>query len=273
MAKVLMRCGWWALVGALLLNVALPSATWAHAQIEKNRRQHKELFKKIKGKIENLKKTLLNKADEYFQRLLDNLEKAREAAKDIVFGIFAFCEKEIRELIEKIKNYFMKGKTRTKTSVQQRDLPAPKKTKAALTPEQAAARAAWIKTVAKQAGMDPEDVKKLLEYCEKTDSRIIVRFTNTDGLKFQKAGDDLLKKHGVGGFLPKPLDVNTIRVDDDLFRTHATRLQVPSLDFRNDKNTRRGVKVQSLVTLQQIETADAVPMPAHPNFRTIVLEK
>ena len=167
-----------------------------------------ELFKKIKGKIEDLKKTLLNKADDYFKRLLANLEAAREAAEDFVFYIFAFCEKEIRELIQKIKNYWMKGKARAKTSIQQRDLAArladAKKRKAALKTER---MQAWIRTVAKEAGMDTQDVEKLIEYCIDTDSRLIVRFTNTDGLKFQKAGKELLEKHGVSGFLPKPLDV------------------------------------------------------------------
>ncbi len=71
----------------------------------------------------------------------------------------------------------------------------------------------------------------------------------------------------------KALHVNAIRIDDDLIRRDAARLEVSSLDVRNDKNTRRSVKVQSLVSLQQIETAHAVPVPAHPNFRTVVFEK
>src|SRR6185369_5618985 len=72
---------------------------------------------------------------------------------------------------------------------------------------------------------------------------------------------------------PKPLDINTIRIDNNLLRRHTTRLQIPALDIGDDKNTRRSVKVQSLVSLQQFETPDAIPVAAHPNLRAVVLEE
>src|SRR6185369_422880 len=71
----------------------------------------------------------------------------------------------------------------------------------------------------------------------------------------------------------KRLDVNTIRIDNNLLRCHATRLQVPALNIGDDKNTRRCVKVQSLVSLEQFETPHAVPVASHPNFRPVVLKK
>ncbi len=58
-----------------------------------------------------------------------------------------------------------------------------------------------------------------------------------------------------------------------LSAANSARFEVPPLNFRDHKNTRRGVKVQSLVSFQQIETSDAVPVPSHPNFRTVVFEK
>ena len=170
-----------------------------------------DIFDRMAAKINDLKAKLFNKADEYFQRLLNNLKEARGAAKDFVFEIFAFCQKEIKELIEKIENYFLKGKTRAKTSVQQRDLSAElaasKKRREELFQQRLAAKKAWIRTVAKEAGMDPKDVEDLLLYCFETDSRIIVRFTNPDGYKFQQATMEMKKKFKVDGFLPKPLDV------------------------------------------------------------------
>src|SRR4029079_8413592 len=72
---------------------------------------------------------------------------------------------------------------------------------------------------------------------------------------------------------PKPLDINTIRIDNNLLRRHATRLQVSAFNIGDHKNTRRRVKVQSLVSLQQFETPHAIPVPAHPNFRPVVFEK
>src|ERR1041385_179974 len=72
---------------------------------------------------------------------------------------------------------------------------------------------------------------------------------------------------------PEALHIDAIRIDDDLLRRDATRLEVAALNIRDDKNTRRSVKVQSLVSLQQIEAADAIPVSAHPHFRTVVLEK
>src|SRR6185437_3938554 len=72
---------------------------------------------------------------------------------------------------------------------------------------------------------------------------------------------------------PKALDINAIRIDNDLLGRDTTRLEVAALDIRDDKNTRRRVKVQSLVSLEQIEPADTVPVPAHPNFRAVVFEK
>src|ERR1044071_3728865 len=71
----------------------------------------------------------------------------------------------------------------------------------------------------------------------------------------------------------KALDINAIRINNDLLRRDTTRLQVAAFDIRDDKNTRRRVKVQSLVSLQQIEAADPVPVPPHPNFRAVVFEK
>src|SRR4051812_20526683 len=71
----------------------------------------------------------------------------------------------------------------------------------------------------------------------------------------------------------KALHVNTIRINNDLLRRDATPFKVAALDIRDQKNTRRSVKVQSLVSLQQVEAADAVPIPAHQNFRAVVLEK
>src|SRR5215212_5532885 len=71
----------------------------------------------------------------------------------------------------------------------------------------------------------------------------------------------------------KALHINAIRIDNDLLRRDTARFQVATLNIRDDKNTRRGVKVQSLVSLQEVETADTVPVPAHPDFRPVVLEK
>src|SRR5262245_21755548 len=71
----------------------------------------------------------------------------------------------------------------------------------------------------------------------------------------------------------KTFRVDPIRINHDLPSVDAAGLEVAALDFRDDKNTRRGVKVQTLVTLQQIEASDAVPMLAHPNFRAVVFEQ
>src|SRR5829696_7467266 len=71
----------------------------------------------------------------------------------------------------------------------------------------------------------------------------------------------------------KALHINAIRIDDDLLRRDAARFEVAALDVRDNKNTRRGVKVQSLVSLQQVEAAHTVPVSAHPDFRAVVLEE
>ncbi len=71
----------------------------------------------------------------------------------------------------------------------------------------------------------------------------------------------------------KAFHINAIRIYNNLLRRDATPFEVPALNIGDDKNTRRSVKVQSLVSLEQIETADAVPMPAHPNLGAVVLEK
>src|SRR5689334_1260365 len=72
---------------------------------------------------------------------------------------------------------------------------------------------------------------------------------------------------------PKALNINAIRIDYDLLRRNTTPFEIASLNIRDHKNTRRRVKVQSLVSLQQIEAAHAIPVPANPNFRAVVLEK
>src|SRR4029079_7018217 len=72
---------------------------------------------------------------------------------------------------------------------------------------------------------------------------------------------------------PKALDINAIRIHHDLLSINTTAFEVAALDFRDDKNTRRSVKVQPLVTLQQLKTADAVPMLANPNFRAVVFKQ
>src|SRR5689334_22331246 len=71
----------------------------------------------------------------------------------------------------------------------------------------------------------------------------------------------------------KALNINAIRIDHDLLRRDATLLEIAALNIGDDKNTRRSVKVQSLVSLQQIEAAHTIPVPAHPNFRAVVLQK
>src|ERR1043165_2263552 len=70
---------------------------------------------------------------------------------------------------------------------------------------------------------------------------------------------------------PKALDINAIRVHDDLLPINTTAFEIAALNFRDDKNTRRSVKVQTLITLQQIETSNPVPMLANPDFRAVVL--
>src|ERR1043165_2107767 len=67
---------------------------------------------------------------------------------------------------------------------------------------------------------------------------------------------------------PKPFHVHTVGIDDDLFRVYPTHFEVAALDFRDDKNTRRRVKVQSLVSLQQIGAARRAPNAAPPRLRS-----
>src|ERR1043166_491771 len=72
---------------------------------------------------------------------------------------------------------------------------------------------------------------------------------------------------------PKPFHVHTVGIDDDLFRVYPTHFEVAALDFRDDKSTRRRVKVQSLVSLQQLEPPDASPMLAPPASGAVVFEQ
>src|SRR6185369_16176266 len=72
---------------------------------------------------------------------------------------------------------------------------------------------------------------------------------------------------------PKQLNVNRIRIENDLFTRDTARFEVPLLHLRHDKNTRGGFKVQSFVPLQQLQTSHAVPMLSDPHLRPVVLEK
>src|SRR5688572_5956315 len=95
-----------------------------------------------------------------------------------------------------------------------------------------------------------------------------------------KAGDDFQITNSVkvaiilvAGPRPKHLGVDAVWIDDDLLWRHTARLEVSPLYFRDDKNTRRRAKVQSFVSLEQIETADVVPVTSDPHFRVVVFEK
>src|SRR5215813_4516161 len=71
----------------------------------------------------------------------------------------------------------------------------------------------------------------------------------------------------------KKIRIHAVRIDNDLARVDAKLFQVVAFNFRDDKNTRCGIEVQTLITLQQIKPTHMVPMPAHPNLRTVVLEE
>ena len=49
---------------------------------------------------------------------------------------------------------------------------------------------------------------------------------------------------------PKLLHIHAIRIDDNLVSGDTTRFKIFALHFRDHKNTRRSVKVQTLVSFQ-----------------------
>src|SRR5207245_2578969 len=72
---------------------------------------------------------------------------------------------------------------------------------------------------------------------------------------------------------PETIDIHAVRVNHDFLVINANAKQIPPFNFGNDKDARRRLQIQTLVTFQQAKHSDAVPVTADPNFRAVVFKK
>jgi ElaB/YqjD/DUF883 family membrane-anchored ribosome-binding protein len=159
-----------------------------------------EILLALKMKCIELKAKVFESVAKKLDSIIRSIDEVLSRASEFIGEIMERARQELKEIVERVKNYFIKGTTQTQNGAIQiaDELP----TSAVPTGgkkrfEKAEIDMEKLRKVADDAGMEPEELAGLLNHCNGTNRRVIVRFTNPDSLKW----------HGKAKHVPKSVDV------------------------------------------------------------------
>lgn len=161
-----------------------------------------KILTEIKKACLALKDKVFDFVAEKLQAIADNIEEVSKRAAGFVEEIMGRGGKELDDATKHAEDYSVPGNLMEENGARQiaegtSHAPAPKP-----APVKSHARAkrmtrAEIEKIAKDAGMEPEELMGLIEHCNKTNRRVVVRFTNPKSLQW----------HGKPNHVPKCVDV------------------------------------------------------------------
>lgn len=164
--------------------------------------QIRDILLKVKSKCKSLMNDVIESLNTTLAIIIDNIDEVLKRVTDYVSEIMDAFKKAIHDLTETVKDYWIKATTRTDNGARQiadgtTFAPAPKPAPVKSHPRASRLTKEQIEKIAKDAGMEPEELAGLIEHCNKTNRRVVVRFTNPKSLQW----------HGKPGFVPKNVDV------------------------------------------------------------------
>jgi flagellar basal body rod protein FlgG len=145
-----------------------------------------KLLMYLRSKVDDATTFVIGEADKALRRVIENIDAAYKLIPDMVRDAMAKIVKNLKETLDEVTDFAMPGVTRARNGARQLKEKMFK-----------IGKKVGLERAAKEAGMDPADVKRLVEHCKGRDRLAIMRFTNPESLKY----------HGMKGYTPKPLAV------------------------------------------------------------------
>jgi hypothetical protein len=145
-----------------------------------------KLLEMLKSKVDDLKTFVFGKADDALEAMLNHIDAAYKLIPGMVRDVINKIAKHLKDTLDDVTDFVMDGVTRAKNGARQLKEGFLK-----------AGRKVGLERAAKEAGMNPNDVERLVKHCKDRDRMVIMRFTNPESLKY----------HNMANHIPKPLDV------------------------------------------------------------------
>lgn len=159
-----------------------------------------KILAKIKEQCLRLKDKVIDYIAKKLDSILNSIEEVASRVEHFVEEIMGRGGKELDDAAKHAPDYSVPGELLEKNGAQQiaegtTHAPAPLPGKS--HPRAARMTMAQIEKIAKDAGMEPQELMGLIEHCNKNNRRVVVRFTNPHSLKW----------HGKPHHVPKSKEV------------------------------------------------------------------
>lgn len=169
---------------------------WIREQID-NWGKHTAFVKgKIIGILESLqakclamRERVIAKGKEIIDRVLAGIKEVLSRAGEIIVEMMNRFLEFMKDLAQKIKDFFLGGKTQKLNGAKQLESPP--------VPAKAAKKVRSLAETAAEAGMEVGELEGFIKHCKANDRRVVVRFTNAKALQW----------HRVDGYVPKSVYV------------------------------------------------------------------
>lgn len=165
-----------------------------------------KLLDMLRSKVDDLKTFVFGKADDLLEGMLKNIAEAYRRIPNMVREVIDRIAKHLKDTLDDVTDFVMDGVTRAKNGARQLKERLLK-----------IGRNVGLERAAKEAGMNPDDVEKLVAHCKGRDRLVVVRFTNPESLKY----------HNMPNHIPKPLDVKLKTAKDGPSAGLVTRPKEP----------------------------------------------
>lgn len=145
-----------------------------------------KIVEEIQTKLRRAKHFAFFKAEEKIENLLKHVDEVYKRTPEMVRKVIDWIAKHLKNTLDEVEDFMMRGTTRMRNGARQLKERIFK-----------IGRNVDLTHAAKEAGMDPNDVERLVKHCKDRDRLVVVRFTNPESLKY----------HNMPNHVPKPLDV------------------------------------------------------------------
>lgn len=161
-----------------------------------------KILERVKKELVALKDKVFDFVAEKLQTIIDNIDEVAKRAAGFVEEIMGRGGKELDDATKHAEDYSVPGNLMEENGARQiaegtTHAPAPKPAPVKSHPQAKRMTRAEIEKIAKDAGMEPQELMGLIEHCNKTNRRVVVRFTNPESLKW----------HGKPHHVPKSIHV------------------------------------------------------------------